>query len=293
MVVQMKDELKEIYILKEKADGTVVTVRDLQLELLTIMDEIHRICVKNNIDYALMAGSALGICNYKGFIPWDDDMDIIINKSQYQKFIEALKKDLGSDFYFHCYETDKKYNILIPQMKIRKKNTYIKEVNTLLSNKCEGNGIFIDVVLYDNVSENKFIDEINRLKVKLLVPPLVLLDNIGFNPVHLKNLVVKIANKYGDKNKNSKYVSQPINIPWEKFLKEPVFLKSDVYPFKLYEFEGRQYYSYNNIEKIMKEWYGNNCLKRWNGKQYIDPYPQEKRKPKHVKNINLKSDKNE
>jgi lipopolysaccharide cholinephosphotransferase len=285
--------MKEEYILKENADGSIITVRDLQLELLTIMDEIHRICVKNNIDYALMAGSALGICNYKGFIPWDDDMDIIINKSQYYKFIEALEKDLGEEFYFHCYETDKKYNVLIPQMKIRKKNSYIEEVNTLLKNKCQGNGLFIDVVIYDNVSANKFIDELNRMKIKLLVPALVLLDNLGFNPLKLKKLVIKIASKYGDKNKNSQYVSQPINIPWEKFMKEPIFLKSDVYPFKLYEFEGRQYYSYNKIEKIMKEWYGDNCLRKWNNYEYVETLPVEKRISKHIKDIDLKSDKYE
>ena len=52
------------------------------------------------------------------------------------------------------------------------------------------------------------------------------------------------------------------NIPWEKFMHEPLFLKEDVYPFKLYEFEGRKFYSYNNIEKILKQWYGDNCLKK-------------------------------
>ena len=277
------------YIIKKK-DGSIIKIRDIQLELLTIMDEIHRVCVKNNIDYCLMAGSALGICNYKGFVPWDDDMDVIINRSQYKDFIEALKRDLSPEFYFHCYETDKRYNILIPQMKIRKRNTCVKEVNTLLSNRCEGDGLFVDIVLYDNVSENKFIDEFNRGKVKFLMPMLVMLDNLGFNPVPLKDLVVKIACKYGDKNKDSKYVSQPINIPWEKFLNEPVFLKEDVYPVKEYNFEGRKFYSYHNIEKILKEWYGPNCLKKWDGNKWIETLPKEKRKCKHTRDLNLEGD---
>ena len=71
---------------------------------------------------------------------------------------------------------------------------------------------------------------------------------------------------------------------------EPVFLKEDVYPFKLYDFEGRKYYSYNNIEKILKEWYGPNCLKKWNGKEWVETLPIEKRKPKHCKDINLNGD---
>ena len=71
---------------------------------------------------------------------------------------------------------------------------------------------------------------------------------------------------------------------------EPVFLKNDVYPVKLYDFEGRKYYSYNNIEKIMKEWYGPNCLKRLERDVYVETLPVEKRKPKHIKEINLEGE---
>ena len=73
-------------------------------------------------------------------------------------------------------------------------------------------------------------------------------------------------------------------------MKEPIFLKEDVYTFKLYDFEGRKYYSYNNIEKILKEWYGPNCLKKWDGNEWIETLPVSKRHPKHIANINLKTD---
>ncbi len=281
---------RETYILKQDENGTI-TVRDLQLEVLSIMDEIHRVCEKNNIKYALIAGSALGIVNYKGFIPWDDDIDICIKREDYSKFIEALKKDLDKNFYFQCFETDKRYNVLIPNMKIRKRNTYIEERNFLLKNRCKsGDGIFVDVVVYDNMSENKFIDELYRSSIKLLMPIMVFLDNLHIPTTPLKKLVEKIALRYTNKNKNSKLASQTIAIPWEKFLKEPVFLKEDVYPFKLYEFEGRKFYSYNNIEKILKQWYGDNCLKKWDGKKWVETLPINKRKPKHTVDINLKGE---
>lgn len=284
--IQEKDE----YILKTFDDGSKVTVRELQVEILEIMDEIHRICEKNNISYALIAGSALGICNYKGFIPWDDDMDICIKREDWARFIDAMKRDLSDKFYFHCYENDKRYNILIPSMKVRKKDTYIQEVNYLLENRCDGDGIFIDVVIYDNVSDNKIVDELYRTPVRLLMPLLVFLDNLGLKASWLKRIILSWSKYYGKKYKDSKYTSQTIAIPWEKFMHEPIFLKDDVYPFKLYEFEGRQYYSYNNIEEVMKKWYGPNCLKKWNGEKYVETLPIEKRKPKHVANINLKSD---
>jgi len=281
---------REDYVLKDNGKEKI-TVRDLQLEVLSIMDEIHRVCEKNNIKYGLMAGSALGIVNYKGFIPWDDDIDVCVERKDWNKFIEALKKDLSDDFYFQCFETDKKFNVINgPTMKVRKKGTYIKETNFLLKNKCKGDGIFVDVIIYDNICENKFIDEINRTVIKILMPILVLLDNLHINPIHLKKFVVWFSNRYSRKYENSKLMSQPISVPWEKFMHEPVFLKEDILPFKKYEFEGRQFYSYNNIEKILKEWYGPNCLKRWDGKKWVETLPIDKRKPKHTVDLNLKGD---
>lgn len=283
------------FIIGKDSKGKDIKVRELQLSLLDIMDEIHRVCVKNNIRYGLMAGSALGVVNYKGFIPWDDDMDVCVPREDWPRFIEAMKKDLSDSFYFQCFETDKRYNVIMgPTMKVRKKGTNIEEVNFLLKNRCKsGDGIFIDVIIYDNISESKFKDEFSRTIIKLIMPFYVLLDNLHIPHVWLKRFVRWYSNRYSRKNETSSLVSQPISVPWEKFMHEPVFLKSDVYPFKLYEFEGRKYYSYNNIEKILKEWYGPNCLKKWDGEKWIEPYPIEKRKAKHTSKLNLHGDNKE
>ena len=92
---------KEEYILKDNGKEKI-TVRDLQLEVLSIMDEIHRVCEKNNIKYGLMAGSALGIVNYKGFIPWDDDIDVCVERKVHilRKLISYLKTgaNLGMEY---------------------------------------------------------------------------------------------------------------------------------------------------------------------------------------------------
>lgn len=285
-------EKKDEYFI-ETDSGKQVPVRDLQLEVLSVMDEIDRVCRKNNIKYFLIAGSSLGICNYGGFIPWDDDMDISINIDDWDKFIEAMKNDLSDEFYFDSYEIDKRYNTISgPWMKVRKKGTYIKEVNFLLKNRCKrGDGIFVDVIPYGGISENKFIDEIERTIVKICMLFIVLLDNLHINPIPFKSFVYWFSKKCMKWHKNSKLVSQPVSVPWEKFLNEPVFQKEDVYPVKEYEFEGRKFYSYKNIEKIMKEWYGPNCLKKWNGKEWEETLPISKRNAKHTKDLNLKGDK--
>ena len=116
---------RDEFLLNTKS-GEKVTVRDLQLGVLEIMDEVHRVCVKNNIRYGLMAGSALGIVNYKGFIPWDDDIDICVLREDWDKFIDALNRDLDDKYYFQCFENDKRFNTINgPTMKIRKKGNQI------------------------------------------------------------------------------------------------------------------------------------------------------------------------
>ena len=104
-------ENKDEYLIETK-NHEKIPVRKLQLEVLSIMDEIDRVCRKNNIQYFLIAGSSLGSVNYGGFIPWDDDMDISVSIDDWPKFIEAMKKDLSDKFYFDCYETDKRYNTI-------------------------------------------------------------------------------------------------------------------------------------------------------------------------------------
>ena len=195
-------------------------------------------------------------------------------------------------FYFDCYKTDKRYNTISgPWMKVRKKGTYIEEVNFLLKNRCKrGDGIFVDVIPYGGISENKFIDELERTIVKLNMLLIVLLDNLHINPIPFKSFVYWFSKKCMKWHKNSKLVSQPVSVPWEKFLREPVFLKRDVFPVKEYTFEEHSFYSYRNIEKIMKEWYGPNCLKKWNGKEWEETLPIPKRKPKHTRDLNLEGD---
>ena len=273
-------------------DGSYVYIEDIQKEILGIMDEVDKICRKYNITYGLIAGSALGMVNYKGFIPWDDDIDVFIKRDDWDKFVKALDKELSDKYYFHTFTKDNKYNVLIPQMKIRKKGTYVEEENILLDNKCDGNGVFVDVVMYGEVNKNKFVDELFRTIVKLLAIPLVIFDNLGFNLVILKKFIIRIDGFYNKISLGSGIYSQPITIPWEKFMHEPVFREEDVFPVREYEFEGRKYYSYNNIEGILKSWYGDICLKKWNKdkKMYEETLDKSKRVSKHIIDVNFESD---
>lgn len=64
--------------------------REIQLKSLEIMKDIHEFCVANNIKYSLEGGSLIGAVRHKGFIPWDDDIDIVMPRPEYDRFIKLF-----------------------------------------------------------------------------------------------------------------------------------------------------------------------------------------------------------
>ena len=147
----------ETYILAKDKNNHNVTNHQIHDIVFKILLEIDRLCRKHNIHYALGFGSALGLNNYGGFIPWDDDADVVFDYPDYFRFMEVLKSELSEDFTFECYEVDDRCNVLIPPMKIRYKNSYIKEKNsfTLPNRTKRGNGIFVDVCPFMGVPEKE------------------------------------------------------------------------------------------------------------------------------------------
>ena len=70
----------------------LMTLQDIQKQSLNILNAVDSFCEKNNIIYSLGYGSLLGAIRHKGFIPWDDDIDIMLTRPEYNKLIHS----------FHC-----------------------------------------------------------------------------------------------------------------------------------------------------------------------------------------------
>lgn len=141
-------------------------LRKIQMVQLEIMKVVDRICEEENINYYLCAGSMLGGIRHQGFIPWDDDLDIMLPREDYAKLLEILKKKLPEEYWLQTYDTDSEY--WQPFAKIRKKNTIYKEkgMENFPDEKC---GIWIDIFPLDYASERgTYCLKVRRLLTKVI-----------------------------------------------------------------------------------------------------------------------------
>ena len=119
-------------------EGTQLRKAQLRmLEILKVVDEIFR---RNNIDYWIDAGTLLGAVRHKGFIPWDDDVDISVKREDYERARTILQKELPSNLLFVDLTTDKNYFDACGRVKMR--NT---KVDIPLYRYQKEQGLWVDI----------------------------------------------------------------------------------------------------------------------------------------------------
>lgn len=124
-----------------------MTLRELQLFSLEIMKDVHQFCMDNHITYSLLDGSLLGAIRHKGFIPWDDDIDIIMKRPDYELFCKTYT---SQRFKLKCRENDK--DCLIPFARVY--DDTITITNMFIPWCKDQVGVGIDVFAADCVSED-------------------------------------------------------------------------------------------------------------------------------------------
>ena len=133
------------------------TLGRLHKTLQEILDEIVRVCEENNLRYYLWAGTLIGAIRHKGFIPWDDDIDIAMPRADYDKFCEIYRGIQNTDYYMLDNIADKKY--WLPYGKLCKKNT------SFLEKTGDDKGLFVDIFPLDKMRSGHMKMDMYRAKL--------------------------------------------------------------------------------------------------------------------------------
>lgn len=123
---------------------------ELQKRELEILKEFLKICTELNLTYYLVCGSALGAVKYKGFIPWDDDIDVALPRKDYEIFLKLAQELLPKWCFLQNHKTDSKFHLVGSKLR-DSRTTYVEQM-------CEklpiNHGVFIDVFPLDGQWKN-------------------------------------------------------------------------------------------------------------------------------------------
>lgn len=260
----------------------VSKMNKLQKHQLNMAIEVDRICKKYNIEYTLIGGTLLGAIRHKGFIPWDDDLDILMSRENYNLFIKKAKEELNDKFFLQALETEPHYGL--PFAKIRENDTLFLE--NMSKNVDINQGIYIDIFSYDNISDNKIIQKYLTLRYIFLRMILLLKENyiIETNSkckkiilffldkikiIFSKEKIIKKFHKIEDKYKNTN--TKSIAIYGDIYFNKLIFPK--------YYFDKKSYLKFENTELCCIDMYDELLTDTFG--DYMTPPPKDSRNNRH------------
>lgn len=128
-----------------------LTTREMQEVSLEILHTIASICEKQHLRYALIYGTLIGAVRHKGYIPWDDDVDIMMPRPDYDSLLQYLKENIADYPYLKVFNREEcpEYPYMITRISDQR---YRIEME---NEKPFGLGVFIDIYPYDGLGDTK------------------------------------------------------------------------------------------------------------------------------------------
>lgn len=257
----------------------------VQAKALLILKEFDRICRNNGIYYSLSAGTLLGAIRHKGFIPWDDDIDIMMTRDQYNLFIKVCKNCLPDNLFLQTYKSDIHYLNGFAKLVDTTVPAFIKETEKMDI----VHGISIDIFPIDRCPENYYFSllDIAKLtvcsaaKYSLLAQPCKSVPKRIIR--YILSKIVTLTGTYRineyEENLKTKYNTRNYNASFINYDSKPPYKwrQCDLVPFSIFDnyisvqFEGANFYSIKNYDLYLRCTYGD----------YMILPPKEEQRPNH------------
>lgn len=136
-------------------------IKEIQKKGLQILKEVDAICKKHNIKYFLDSGTLLGAVRHKGFIPWDDDVDLAMLREDYEKFLKVSIEELPEQYFVQTNDSDKHFPFGFARI-LDMKSKYLDDKNKFKT------GLTVDVFPIDNAYDNRIMHNISIFMIKTL-----------------------------------------------------------------------------------------------------------------------------
>lgn len=210
----------------------------LQEKILDLLKDIDKLCRENGVEYYLVGGSLIGALRHKGFIPWDDDADIIMTRDNWLNFIQNTKGKIPSDIIIDCqYKNDDADAVIDHTINHYMDTTTTQIYRYNVTRKLQA-GVLIDIVIMDPVPDNPDIKELYRQQVSeysdLVVKPYFYSIRTGKPNNYVKDMKriktlgqKKVLDKLGEEIFN--YSEEESQLYAQRFAAAPHFWPKEVF----------------------------------------------------------------
>jgi len=230
-------------------------LRKAQLIMLDMLVEFDAICQKHNLKYWLDSGTLLGAVRHKGFIPWDDDIDVSMPVEDYTRFAELAKSELSEKIFLQTKERDSAFKF--DYIKLRSNRASIVEFHEKDREIAYHQGVFVDIfpmLTLENSQENKMFYEDAFEEIRACSSISLHTPNGIDSPLKREKLVKAIEKKHqGWGQENTKVIysgKMPDVAAWFDF--------KEVFPLKKMTFEGLAFSVPHNPDHYLGELYAFN-----------------------------------
>lgn len=240
-----------------------ITIEELKNRQLEILSGIDKFCSENNIRYSLAFGSLLGAVRHKGYIPWDDDIDIMMLREDYDHFI-AMYND--NESYILSFEKNPLY--ILPFAKVVDKNSILIEESTMKLPL----GIYVDIFPVDNIPDNqeecdlfykkkRLLNRIHDIKIlsfsgkraiwKNIILAVGKLLTLPISATRVTKMICSLAVKFDKQVCSRVAVFVPTDNKQRWIVDKTIFDK-----YKSISFEDKLYYSVEDTDSYLRATYG-------------------------------------